>query len=228
MEQSRIPDKASTSSIKTAIVTSTKIEPQDLSSLEDIDLSSFSRCDTCFRRRRKCNGRRPCQSCQGQYGHCRDVTMRSLKGFHDFARHLLTGNKGMKSKKIKSLIIDRSSFPKCNTCFRRRYKCDRGRPYRTCQTYNICCHDVTEEVLTKLPNCTRHVFELHPQVRVSNSSCRACVGLERFCHRAASVDPRESCIRYGRPCSNNLEGMKREGMYSDEVQDSFGRANDKN
>ncbi len=216
MEQTRIPDEASTSSTKTTIVTGTEIEPQELSILEDIDLSSFPRCDACFRRRRKCIGRRPCQSCQGRYGHCRDVTRRSLKEFPDFARYLLTGKKGMKTKKVESLTIDRSSFPKCNTCFRRRYKCDRGRPCRTCQTYNMRCYDVTEEALTKLPDRARHVLALIPQAPVSDSPCRTCLCLGRTCYRASSVNLCESCIRYGRPCSSNLEGIKRKGMYSDE------------
>lgn len=217
MEQTRIPDEASICSTKTAIVTGTEIEPQDLSILDDIDLSSFPRCDTCFRCKRKCIEHRPCQSCRGQYGRCRDITRSSLKEFPDFPRYLLTGKKGMKSKKVESLIIDRSSFPKCNTCFRRRSKCDRGRPCRTCQTYNMRCYDVTEKARTKLSDRAKHVLEIVPQVPVSDSPCRTCVCLGRTCHRASSVNPCENCIRYGRPCSSNLGGVKRKGMYSDEV-----------
>jgi len=88
---------------------------------------------------------------------------------------------------------------------------------RICQTYNMRCYDVTEEALTKLPDRARHVLELVPQVPVSDSPCRTCVCLGRTCHRASYVDPCESCIRYGRPCSSNLGGVKRKGMYSDEV-----------
>ena len=223
MDQTRTPGEASTSSTKTVIVTGTEIEPRNLSIFEDIDLSSFPRCDTCSRRRRKCIGRRPSQSCRGEYGHCRDVTMRSLKEFPDFARYLLTGKKGLKLKKVESLIIDDSSFPKCNTCFRRHYKCDGRRPSRTWQTYNRRCHNVTEEALTKLPDRARHVLELIAQVPVSDSPCRVCFCLGRTCHRASSADQRKSCIRYGRPCYNNLEGAKRKGIYSDEVQDNPGR-----
>ena len=205
MDQTRIPGEASTSSTKTVIVTGTEIEPQNLSILEDIDLSSFLRYDTCFRRRHKCIGRRPCQSCRGQFGHYRDVTMRSLKEFPDFARYLLIGKKGLNTKKVEPLIIDLSSFPKCNTCFRRRSKCDGGKPCRTCQTYNRRCHNVTAEALTKLPDRARHVLELIPRGPVSDSPYRVCVCLGRNSHRASSVDPCESCIRYGRPCSSNLE-----------------------
>src|SRR5271156_3470141 len=96
MEQRRILDEDSTSRTKTIIVTGTKIEPQDLSFLEDNDLSSFPRCDPCFRRRHKCDGRRPCQSCWAQYGFCRDVTLKSLKEIPKFARYLLTGKRGTK------------------------------------------------------------------------------------------------------------------------------------
>jgi hypothetical protein len=228
LEQRRIPDDDTTSSTKTVIVTGTEIEPQDLSFLEDIDLSSFPRCNACFRRRRKCDGRRPCQSCQGRYGHCRDVTLRSLKEFPGFARYLLTGKKGTKPKMVQSLIIDRSSFPKCNTCFRRRSKCDGGRPCQSCQTYNMRCHDVTEEALKKLSDRARHVLELIPQAPVSDSPCRYCVYNGRTCYRGSSADSCEICIRYGRPCSNNLEGVKRKGMYSDVVQNNPSRVNDKN
>ena len=64
MDQTGIPGEASTSSTKTVIVTGTEIKPQDLSILEDIDLSALPGCDTCFRCRRKRIGRRPCQSCR--------------------------------------------------------------------------------------------------------------------------------------------------------------------
>jgi hypothetical protein len=126
VEQRRISDEDSTSRAKTIIVTGMKIEPQDLSFLEDTDLSSFPRCDPCFRRR-------PCQSCRAQYGYCRDVTLKSLKEFPDFARYLLTGTRGTKPKKAKLLVIDRLSFLKCHVCFLRRCKCDGGRPCQHCQ-----------------------------------------------------------------------------------------------
>jgi hypothetical protein len=136
------------------IVMGTKIEPQDLFFLENTDLP---RCGPCFRRRHKCDGRRPCQSCRTQYGSCRDVTLKSLKEFPDFARYFLTGKRGTKPKNVKLLVIDRPSFHKCHVCFLRRNKCDGGRP----------------------------------------------------CHRASSTGPCETCIRYCRPCSNNLEELKK-------------------
>jgi hypothetical protein len=147
VEQRRISDEDSTSCTKTTIVTGTKIEPQDLSFLEDTDLSSFPRCDPCFRRRHKYDRRRPYQSYRAQYGYCRDVTLKSLKEFPEFARYLLTGKRGTKPKKVKPLVIDRPSFPKCHACFLRRCKCDGGRPCQHCQTYNLRCRDITEEAL---------------------------------------------------------------------------------
>ena len=82
-----------------------------------------------------------------RWNRCRDVTLKSLKEFPDFARYLLTAKRIIKPKRVKSPIIDHSSFPRCNPCVRTRNKCNGGRPCQHCQTYNMRCRDVTEEAL---------------------------------------------------------------------------------
>lgn len=197
-----------------------------MSFLDDIDLSSFPRSDPRFRRH-KCDGGRSCQSCWMRWSRCRDVTLKSLKEFLDFARYLLTAKKRIKPKKFKSLIIDHSSFPRCDPCFRRN-KCDGGRPRQHCQTYNMRCRDATQETLKKFPGRARRLQERIPQAPVSDSPCRYCVCVGRTCHRARSADSCETCIRYGRLCSNNLEGVKRKGTYNNDIQRNPGQVNDKN
>jgi Fungal Zn(2)-Cys(6) binuclear cluster domain len=200
LEQRQIPDEDRTSNIKTVIVTGTNTEPQDLSFLGDINPSSFPRCDPCFRRRRKCDGGRPCQSCRGQYGDCRNVTLKSLKEFPEFARYVLTGEKRIKPRKPQSLIIDRSSFPKSDVCFRRGHKCDGGRPCQHCQMYRFRCLDVATESLERHPDRAIRLLKRTPQAPASHSPCRYCVYNGRICYRESSADACETCIRYGGAC----------------------------
>ena len=229
LEQRQISDEDSTiPSAKISIVTGTNIEPLDLSFLQDVDLSSFPRCDPCFRARSKCDGRRPCQTCQNRQHRWSDVTEESLEEFPDRVECILTGKRVVKPKKVESRIIDRSSFPRCDYCFRIPRRCDGGRPCQNCQNRHRRCRDVTEEALKRFPDRARRILEQKSQAPASDSPCRRCVSLGITCHRASSEDPCKGCIRESRSCSNNLEGAKRKGMYSDKARNKPGRVKDKN
>src|SRR5947209_5966200 len=56
-----------------------EIEPQNLNFLKDIDLSTFPRCNYCFRKRFKCDGNRPCYSCWKRRACCKEITVVALK-----------------------------------------------------------------------------------------------------------------------------------------------------
>lgn len=73
------------------------------------------------------------------------------------------------------------------------------------------CRDVTEEALKRFPDRARRLLERNSQAPVSGSPCRYCVSHGRTCHRVSSAGSCETSIRYSRPCSNNLEGVKRKG-----------------
>jgi hypothetical protein len=182
--------------------------------LKDIDLSTFPRCDYCFRKRCKCDGNRPCYSCWKSRARCKDVTLVALKESPEFARYILERKKVRKPKKAEVLTIEASSFPKCNFCFLKQYKCCGNRPCHRCQVAKAICRDVTNDALNEYPDRARHVLELSSQGPISHTPCRYCVSNGRTCHRASSIGPCKTCTRYSRPCSNNLEGVKEKGMYN--------------
>jgi hypothetical protein len=135
----------------------------------------------------------------------------SFEGVPEFARYILECKKVRKLKETEVLTIEAYSFPKRNFCFLKQYKCCGGRPCRRCQVAKAICRDVTDDALNEFPDPARHVLELSPQSPVSQTPCRYCVGNGRTFHRANSADSCKACTRYGRPCSNYLEGVKKEG-----------------
>jgi len=156
-------------------------------SLKDIDLSTFPRCNCCFRIRLKCDGNRSGYSCLKRMACCKEITVVALKESPEFARYILE---------------------------RKQYNCCGGRPCRHCQVAKAICRDVTDDNLNEYPDGARHVLELSSQGPISPTLCRYCAGNGRTCHRASSADSCKTCTRYGRSCSNNLEGVKKKGVYN--------------
>jgi hypothetical protein len=97
-----------------------------------------------------------------------DVTIECLKKYPQTAKNLLAGGEcKRRSKRARKeatpLDIDRSTFSKCDACFRRERKCDGARPCATCQKCELCCNNVTEESLKQFEDRARNQLEKIPK-----------------------------------------------------------------
>ncbi|RKL39779.1 hypothetical protein BFJ72_g6507 [Fusarium proliferatum] len=218
VRRSPSPEAETSNSLSTEDVTikimTTEVKQPDLGSLKDVDLSTFPKCKRCFNLRHACNQGRPCSRC-GDKWPCTQVTMKDLQESPEHTVYVLTGKKVPKPKKAEELAVNPSSFPKCDSCFRRNHTCCGGSPCEHCRKTTMVCIDVTEASLLAHPDRVKSVLEHHAQrsVPVSAVPCRYCVSIGVVCRRADLKNSCESCIRYRRRCNNDLKGVKPKGMY---------------
>lgn len=90
--------------------------------------SSLRGCEPCKRRKRVCNGQRPCGNCQETNQEC------VYSVVSDYSRSVFTTNSARRL----------SSGSACETCRRRKTKCDGGNPCAYCVNAGFECNNNSE------------------------------------------------------------------------------------
>ncbi|KAI9490591.1 hypothetical protein BDB00DRAFT_768524 [Zychaea mexicana] len=90
--------------------------------------SSLRGCEPCKRRKRVCNGQRPCGNCQETSQEC------VYSVVSDYSRSVFTTNSARRL----------SSGSACETCRRRKTKCDGGNPCAYCVNAGFECNNNSE------------------------------------------------------------------------------------
>ena len=190
-----------------------QLPPLDI--LGSVDLSTFPRCKRCFRRRIRCD-QRPCKGCLPN-NVCEDVDMKDLAESPQYSLNVWEGKSHRRTPKPRAsehLTITPSTFPECDACFRRGYRCSRGNPCRNCHKVKMVCIDVTEASLKAHPDRARHVLDLSSRGPISTIRCRYCTCTGLFCRRESRKPACVNCVRLKRHCTNDLQGLEKKGRSS--------------
>ncbi|CAO3640877.1 unnamed protein product [Cunninghamella echinulata] len=113
--------------------------------------STLRACESCKRKKRVCNGQRPCS-------HCNDSKECIYSVVSDHARGVFTTSTARRL----------SSGSACETCRRRKTKCDGGSPCNYCATNQLECINNSERRKRSLANI--HQYQQQSTINTNNSN----------------------------------------------------------
>ncbi|KAI8071520.1 hypothetical protein BC940DRAFT_293063 [Gongronella butleri] len=137
----------------------------------NVDRSSIRSCDACKRKRKGCNGQRPCSSCVSTQECVYTAPV------HDHARGVFTTTNARRL----------SSGSACEACRRRKTKCDGGAPCSYCAANQVECVNNAE----RRKRSMQMTINLHPSspLATNTSFSSTSPGIDNGKRRASSISP---------------------------------------
>ncbi|KAI9299476.1 hypothetical protein BJ944DRAFT_253810, partial [Cunninghamella echinulata] len=132
--------------------------------------STLRACESCKRKKRVCNGQRPCS-------HCNDSKECIYSVVSDHARGVFTTSTARRL----------SSGSACETCRRRKTKCDGGSPCNYCATNQLECINNSERRKRSLANI--HQYQQQSTINNGNNSNNAATTITNNSSNSSNTQP---------------------------------------